>query len=335
MPDPRPEPAPSASSAMAPTAPTRALDHGDTGPAAHALAQDRGADCAQCLRPSFTARLSQDLDRGAAVNLIAVAGQGATRLLADLQWLAATGQARGPRLVANLKRYRASLAGLTQDLWRQSGLAGTAPASFGDLCDRLEREAVSGVLLLDHFDALLANPDLDPGYDDGFLDALNALRNRGLGLVCVSARRIEHRPLLLSGRVRTTSTLDLIREDLPALMHAEVRLEITRHAPPLDAAGQAQLAQAVLRDGQPVRFLELALKRIGDGVDADLPLPQRLDRWQRELRRERRTLTPRALLRLRDMTITSWRSAGLDRLPWQGIADSIKAVLRPGGGNKG
>jgi hypothetical protein len=284
--------------------------------------------CSHCLRPFFTARISQALDRGAAINLVAPKGHGGDRLLADLKQLANAGQARGPRLVANLQRYRTSLGGLTAFLWHQTALADPAPKTFGELCARLESHAVGGALLLDRFDALLGNPDLDPGYDDRFLDALNALRNRGLGLVCVSAKRIEGRPLLMPRRVRTTSALDLVREDLPALMHAEITLEIARRDPPLDDAERAQLAGVLLADGRPVELLELALTRVADGYDVDLPLPQRLKRWRRETLGERLTPTPRGLIRVRHAVITNWRSAGLDRLPWREIADWIKGLLR-------
>jgi hypothetical protein len=334
MEKPRPAPAQPQSVAISPSESNRPPARTDADPAANPVVRGRGADCAHCLRPLFTARLSRDLDRGAAINLIAAAGQGGGRLLADLKRLADEGQARGPRLLANLKRHRASLAGLTADLWQQAGLDGDTPAGFGDLCDRLARQAPGGALLLDHFDALLGNPDLDPGYDDRFLDALNALCNRGLGLVCVSAARIDGRPLLMPGRVRTTSTLDLTRETLPALMHAEITTELARRDPALDDAERSQLALAVLADGQPAAFLELALKHIGDGRDADLPLSQRLKRWQRVLLAERMMPTPRGLLRLRDAAITTWRLAGLDRLPLREIADWVKGVLRLGGGKQ-
>ena len=103
--------------------------------------------------------------RGAAVNLIAAPGQGAGRLLADLRGL--TG--RGPRLVANLKRHRASLPALVADLWSQTGLGGNAPTSLGGLCERLERDLPGAAPLLHRFDVLLDNPELDPAYDDAFI----------------------------------------------------------------------------------------------------------------------------------------------------------------------
>jgi hypothetical protein len=230
--------------------------------------------------------------------------------------------------VANLKKHRASLSGLVADLWRQTGLDGHPPTTLAGLCDRLERDAPSAALLLHHFDALLDNPDLDPGYDDRFIDALNALRNRGLALVCVSTERLQSHVMLTPRGVRHGSTLDLTREDLPALGHAEVVAEITRRAPPLDGGGRALLAAAVLAAPCPLDLLERACGRLRDGQHGHLALDERLARWDRELRMERRHIGPGAVVRLRHKVQTWWAASGIGKvLPtakvWAGIRDLL------------
>jgi hypothetical protein len=135
----------------APAAATDATTASGTLPApAGALPEPRGqiADataipCAHCLRPAFAARIAAELDRGAAINLVAAPGQGAGRLLADLKALPEA----GPRLVANLKRHRRHQPGLVADLWHQTGLAGEPPADLATLCDRLEQDAPETALL--------------------------------------------------------------------------------------------------------------------------------------------------------------------------------------------
>ncbi|WP_295388652.1 hypothetical protein [uncultured Thiodictyon sp.] len=266
--------------------------------------------CHHCLRPTFTARLGVDLECEAAINLIAAPGQGAGRLLDDLRGL--TG--RGPRLVANLKRHRASLPALVTDLWSQAGLGGGAPTSLGELCDRLERDLPAAALLLHRFDVLLDNPELDPAYDDAFINALNALRNRGLSLVCVSARRLAQHVILTPGGVRTGSILDLAREDLPVLAWSEVMAEIERRHLCLDEKDRARLAAAVLDNPCPWDFLDLACRRLADGVNPTWSLRKRLKRWAQEVHRDGRRLGPGSVVRLRHRLQTWWRASGLGKL---------------------
>lgn len=286
--------------------------------------------CPHCLRPSFTARLAVELDRGAAINLVAAPGQGAGRLLEDLKAL----PGRGPRLLANLKKHRTSLGGLIADLWHQTGLPGHPPTSLGGLTDRLEREAPGAALLLHHFDALLDNPDLDPGYNDNFIKALNALHNWGLTLVCVSAERMQAYVMLTPQGVRTGSILDLTREDLPALGHAEVAAEVERRAPPLDGGGRALVAAAVLADPCPLDLLDLACKRLRDGQHGHLALNERMARWVRELEAERRRIGPKRAVALRHWVQTWWLASGVGKVLPVGRVAAWVCGLVPGCGKK-
>lgn len=263
-------------------------------------------------------------------DLVAAPGQGAGRLLEDLQRL----PGRGPRLVANLKRHRASLAGLIADLWRQTGLPGHPPTSLGGLSDRLEREAPGATLLLHRFDALLDNPDLDPGYNDRFIDALNALRNRDLALVCVSAERLQPHVILTPKGVRHGSTLDLTREDLPALAHAEIAAEVERRAPPLDGGGRTLLTAAVLADPCPLDLLDLACRRLRDGEHGHWGLNERLARWSGELKAERGRIGPPWAVHMRHRVTTWWLASGVGKvLPVGRIAAWICGLV-PGCGKK-
>lgn len=286
--------------------------------------------CPHCLRPTFTARLGTDLDRGAALNLVAAPGQGAGRLLEDLKRL----PGRGPRLVANLKKHRASLAGLIADLWRQTGLDGHPPTTLGGLSDRLVREAPGAALLLHRFDALLDNPDLDPGYNDRFIDALNALRNRGLALICVSAERLQPHVILTPKGVRHGSTLDLTCEDMPALGHGEIVAEVERRAPPLDGGGRALLAAAVLADPCPMDLLDLACRRLRNGQHRHLALNERLARWGGELKAERGRIGPRSAVRVRHQVQTWWVASGVGKVLPVGRVAAWICGLVPGCGKK-
>jgi hypothetical protein len=187
--------------------------------------------CDHCLRPAFTARLAQDLiERHRPVNLVGGAsGQGCTRLLEDLcrcnpgmRWL-----------VADLKahRHRHRQARLRRDLWAQAHRDGAPLKSLGTLRDRLAHKGWPVCLLLDHFDAVLDNPEVGADYDMRFLDGLNALKYRGMGLLCVTERPHSQYILITRQGERQVSTLILERENLPVLGRPEVAVELARRLP--------------------------------------------------------------------------------------------------------
>jgi hypothetical protein len=279
-----------------------------------------------CLRPAFTARIAKELDRGgAAINLVAKPGQGAGRLLEDIKGL----PANGPRLVSNLKKHRRIQTGLVADLWHQSGLDGESPADFGALCLRLEKDAPSTALLLHRFDSLFGERELDPAYNDAFVGALNALRNRGLSLICVSAEPLSRYVLLSGDADLPGSLLDLTRKDLPLLLHAEITAEIGRQDLPLDVPETRAFAGFIMSEARPLEVLDYCAERLRDGVDGELPLPQRLKRWRHRLDWERWWPSVRMLTQLRDRAAIGWRALGLpppgevlkslkDLLPWLG-----------------
>ena len=133
------------------------------------------------------------------------------------------------------------------------------------------------------------------------------------------------------------SLLDLAREDLPPLLHAEIAVEIARRDPPLDQPGRGLLAGAVLADGWPLDLLDLCARRLADGIDGELPLPQRLRRWQQARRRERWTPSPRWLLGLRHRATAAWRTAGLPppREAFKCLKDLLRFGRGRGGGGQG
>ena len=148
-----------------------------------------------------------------------------------------------------------------------------------------------------------------------------------MALVCVSATPLDRQVLLSGDRSLPPSLLDLEqKEHLPALLYAEITLEITRRDPALDPAERTLLAGALLDAARPMALLELCLTRIGDGIDAELPLAQRLARWQRAERIERLTPSLRTLLRLRQHAEAGWRIVGLP--PPREVAGWLRDALR-------
>jgi len=325
MEKPRPAPAQPQSVAISPSESNRPPARTDADPAAAPVVRGRGADCAHCLRPLFTARLSRDLDRGAAINLVAKPGQGAGRLLEDIKGL----PANGPRLVSNLKKHRRIQTGLVADLWHQSGLDGESPADFGALCLRLEKDAPSTALLLHRFDSarLAELMEQDPPAESPESDELDVLA------VLIEDFETKHFPIDPPDPVDAIEfrmdQMGLTRKDLVPYIGSQSKVsEVLNRKRPLSLSMIRRLSEG-LGISADVLIREPAQVRLRDGVDGELPLPQRLKRWRHRLDWERWWPSVRMLTQLRDRAAIGWRALGLpppgevlkslkDLLPWLG-----------------
>lgn|GEM_PF-6701297 len=155
---------------------------------------------------------------------------------------------------ADLKEHRYSFAGLLDTLWDQTDLTGRSPRTLGDLVDALATGDRPICLLLHHFDAILGTPDLDTGFDVAFLDSLNALKNRGLSLLCITRRAHGRYVMMARSGERRVSTLVLEPEELAPLSQADIRTELDRCLPSLDADDLDLLADSLLRHRHPSPF---------------------------------------------------------------------------------
>ncbi|WP_133512680.1 hypothetical protein [Candidatus Thiosymbion oneisti] len=236
-------------------------------------------NCGHCLRPAQTSRIARELlEQCRPINLIGGRGQGRARLLDDLMGI-------DPDifwLYADLKEHRYRFAGLLETLWDQTGLVGYPPSTLGGLVDKLTAGNRPVCLLLHHFDAILDNPDpnLDAGFDAAFLDTLNALKNRGVSLLCVTRRAYDPYGMLTRSGERRGSTLVLEPEALAPLSQAEIRAELDRCLPGLDANDLDLLAASLLRHRHPLSFLGYVRRRLRDGDVAAWPFDERLSHWE-------------------------------------------------------
>jgi hypothetical protein len=239
-------------------------------------------DCAHCLRPTFTRNLIHTLlNRHRSVNLIGPPGSGKRRLLEDVR------DCKPPDtlvLLADLRAYKQSYAGFLGDLWRQiSQPNAKTPQELGKLVDKLEDGGHRVLLLLDNFDALLDNPDIDPKFGARFHDHLNSLKNHPrMALACVTVKPHDRSVVLVGGQPHGTSWLDLEKCALPDLSRPELRGEIDRRQPGLDADAAAMIVEAVHGRERACDLLDAILNRLANQEDAGLRLRKRLKKWVKQ-----------------------------------------------------
>lgn len=273
-------------------------------------------DCDHCLRPTFTARIAADLlERRRPINLIGAPGQGRGRLLDDLARIDPDATLW---LLADLKAHRYGFPGLIDALWDQAGLPGGRPRSLGRLVDRLEGCGRRVCLLLNHFDAILDNPDVGVGYDVAFLDALNALKGRGIGLLCVTGRGHSRYLMMTKAGERRVSTLVLEEERLRPLALDELRVEVWRCLPGSSADDTDLLADALSRHPLPLAFLAFIRAEISDAGEQAIPVAERLPGWRRAFKGGQGGFSPVHAAGLRNRLVTWARALGLHRIPLPG-----------------
>lgn len=239
-------------------------------------------DYAHCLRPTFTRKLVHTLlDRRRSVNLIGPPGCGKRRLLEDVR------DCKPPDtlvLLVDLRAYKQSYAGFLGDLQRQCPQpTGKAPQELGKLVAKLEDSGQRVLLLLDNFDALLDNPDIDPKFDARFHDHLNSLKNHvRMALACVTVKPHDRSVVLVGGQPHGTSWLDLEKCPLPDLSRLELRAEIDRRQPGLDADAATMIVEAVRSRERACDLLDAILNRLANQEDANLRLRKRLKKWVKQ-----------------------------------------------------
>ncbi|WP_133512142.1 hypothetical protein [Candidatus Thiosymbion oneisti] len=282
-------------------------------------------NCDHCLRPTQTSRIAKELlEQRRPINLIGKPGQGRGRLLEDLTridpdailWLR-----------ADLKEHRYSFAGMLKTLWNQTGLTGHSPRTLGGLIDKLADDQRPVCLLLHHLDAILNNPGLDKGFDVAFLDALNALKNRGISLLCVTERAHNRYLMMTKSGERRVSTLTLEPEALRPLSQAEIRSELDRCLPDLDENDLDLLADAVLRHSRPLSFLDYVRKQLQDGDAAEQAFKERLNRWGDAFKALDKGIAVADANKLRQRVATWCRALGCNRIKLP-LADLIKQLGR-------
>jgi len=237
------------------------------------------------LRPTYTALLLKELNKQS-LNVYGERGQGQWRLLMDLQIVL---QEQGDVVfLVNMKNYAESHAGFIADLKKQ--LAQSFPdaavkiaTGLAQVLTALEKcaEGKRIVLLLHDFDAILNNPQIDPKYGVEFFNHLNALRNQGNRLVCITESPHSQAQVFVDQKVHGNSWLDLKKLDLPPLSTVELKNELLGSDLNLDERQINCIVDAVKQEPQAYALLEFILTKIRQDDSAGLKFNKRLKKWHK------------------------------------------------------
>jgi len=178
-----------------------------------------------CLRPLNTALLVKDLREGKSINLVGHPKAGRERMLDDIQECMTTVK----HIRLNMKNYVGSYDALLESIADQMGINYNDKTSLGELVGAISRESVKCFILIDNFDAILDNTELDKKYTRSFFDTLNSLKNKSnISLLCATTKPHENSLIYIGGVDNGTSWLQLERELLQNLNYENIEVELDR-----------------------------------------------------------------------------------------------------------
>jgi len=273
------------------------------------------------LRPAFTKRVIRDLiDRGFSINIFGQPGTGRTRLLEDIQH----SDLKNVRSIyVNMKNCKESYNGFINIIWEQFGKKGQQPSAFGDIIKAIDETEEKIMLLIDNFDSILNNPQID--------NSLNSIKNKTkISLLCVTEKPHDHSVIHFNGKPHGTSWLDLNKVELPKLTYREIDLELSRHVSmSLTSDEKVFIANVIYKYSEPYNLMTFFIEKISNNADYELNINLRVKKWKKNYRERKNVLSTSNLHKfmkyMKNLTIVT----GLDKLadPFISLFKIIKTLI--------
>jgi hypothetical protein len=270
------------------------------------------------LRLDFTQHLIKALDKQS-LNVYAPHGQGQLRLLEDLKiTLVKQGDIT---LLIKMKSYAESYSGFIQALAVQTAqqiptITSDQLTDFSAIITAWDEHAKQQriVMMLHDFDAILDNPQIDEAYDISFFDSLNALRNQGRRLICMTKKPHNQSQVYVDKKVHSNSWLDLERIELPLLTYDEIKHALFPHNYQLSSADENRLIDTVKKHPQSYQFLVFVQQKLELKDAEHLTLKVRLKRWNKKFVQREKSTAFKGLHRVRQWTTCLAVITGINQL---------------------
>ncbi|MGB0930382.1 MAG: hypothetical protein ACPGVB_06385 [Chitinophagales bacterium] len=243
-----------------------------------------------CLYPIFTESLVKRLRERTSINLIGKVENGRSRILEDIQKCDLEGV---KVILVNMKGYRISYQGFIEELNQQMDFNGrTAPKDLADWMNKIVSKKQQVCVLLDYFDALLGDIEIDEKYrDQTFVDKINSLKNRShLSLICATTEPHKSSHFYI-GAKQIVSPFLLEKEKMHSdLSYEKIKAELDRQLIGNDywqklevQNGRGQYFKAIQKHPASYFFLKhIAKSIVNQSIDVkNLQTNQQLKLWQK------------------------------------------------------
>jgi len=242
------------------------------------------------LRPAFTEKIAKNLLlQRTSVNLYGEDGTGKRRVFADMQKaFRNVGFEEYTPIVLDFKNFAYKYAGMLREVHHQMGGQDEMYANFNDFFKDIEQQNHWYILVLEHFDAILDNPKIDPYFNPQFFDDLNYLKNkRNVALIIHTQQPHRGSFVFVEGKAYSNSWLNLKMEPMPPLTDMQVQLELSKrlsndyfkwlYANPHE---RSQVERKIQETPHTYQMLCFLAEQLNSRADEELRFDKRLDKWQ-------------------------------------------------------
>ncbi|HAS40182.1 MAG TPA: hypothetical protein DCS93_06860 [Microscillaceae bacterium] len=242
------------------------------------------------LRPAFTEKIAKNLLlQRTSVNLYGEDGTGKRRVFADIQKAFRNiGFEEYQPIVIDFKNFAYKYAGMLREIHHQMGGQEEMYAHFNDFFKDIEQQNRWYILVLEHFDAILDNPKIDPYFNPQFFDDLNSLKNkRNVALLVHTQQPHRGSFVFVGGKAYSNSWLNLKMESMPPLTDMQVQLELSKRLSNdyfkwlyTNPHERSQIERKIQETPHTYQMLCFLAEQLNSRADEELRFDKRLDKWQ-------------------------------------------------------
>jgi len=265
-----------------------------------------------CLRPLNTELLVRELRAGKAINLVGHPEAGRERMLDDIQACVTTVK----HIRLNMKNYAGSYNALLESIADQMGITFNEKTSLGELVGAISRESVKCFILIDYFDAVLDNPELDSQYTRSFFDTLNSFKNKpNISLLCATEKPHEGSSIYINGKDNGASWLNFTTEGLLDLDQENIQIELDRQLADndlwknTDTDTRQFYINGIFSDKHNYDFLCYVAKRFKSQNSTDIHtslVADKVKRWRKEFKQLQSSKTAAKRVRAFRKGVKGW-----------------------------
>ncbi len=255
---------------------------------------------AHFLRPALTKLIIQRLQRGDSLNLFGEPGIGKTRLLEDIRNSGLKNTIITP---VSFRGYQHSYEGFCRAICIEGRFQKISSTSLNEIIEEFQKiEDKQDFIMIDDFQYLPENPDIDPAYDQQFIDNLNSIKNAsGVSLLVVTLKPVNNLIIFIN-KQPVTSVLNLDFIEVPPLQHEEIRKELDRRFGQdiLDEQEKILLCSHLNEQSGNYGLLKDYEVKILTKADAAMDFTRRLRKWNKEFKKGRQPSGMKLISRIRE-----------------------------------
>jgi hypothetical protein len=186
-------------------------------------------------------------------------------------------------ITVSFKGYQNSYKEFCRSIFLDAGFDKKSPLTLSGVINKIKSSHQKILLCIDDFQYFSENPDLDPKYDQKFIDALNSIKHtQHVSLLIVSIKPMDSFVFFIHKKA-VTSILDLTIIEMPSLQFSEIKDELNRRS--INKClneNDFQICTAYLNKQKNnyalLDYFELKIK----GNDSTLDLEKKMKTWQKK-----------------------------------------------------